>query len=157
MWSARSHGSASQEETLERSELKTTSLTCSVTDEGNTAWNTVSPWMDMLFQPPILQKLALKLVDLTSSTLSYELHGHGGMHLREIQRRTRFGNPTEKIRQRHNWQLENDGFLETKTQWWDPPEIAPLLSPLTDRKSLKNLQWSQFSPCGIVMATTDRD
>jgi hypothetical protein len=58
--------------------------------------------MDMPFQPTILHKLALKPVDLTSSTLSYELHGNGGMHLRERQRETRFGNPTEKIRQRHN-------------------------------------------------------
>jgi hypothetical protein len=73
-----------------------------VTDEGKTAWNTVAPRIDMLFQPTILQKLAPKPVDVTSSTLSYELHGNGGMHLREIQRGTRFGNLTEKIRQRHN-------------------------------------------------------
>jgi hypothetical protein len=40
--------------------------------------------MDMLFQPTILYKLALKPVDSTSPTLSYELHGNGGMNLHQM-------------------------------------------------------------------------
>jgi hypothetical protein len=71
--------------------------------------------MDMRFPPAILRKLVLKPVD-SIPTLSYELHGHGRMNSRQVQRGTRFGNTTENIRKRNNWQLENDGFLEMKSQ-----------------------------------------
>jgi hypothetical protein len=38
----------------------------------------------MCLQPAILRKLALKPLDSTNPTLSYELHGKGGRHLSKV-------------------------------------------------------------------------
>jgi hypothetical protein len=52
-----------------------------VTNEAKPALKEVSAGMDPGLQPTILHKLALKRVDSTSPTLSYELCGHGGIPL----------------------------------------------------------------------------